>query len=165
MILIFSAGNSKPKRKIIYSDDESDYETNNTNDKANESTVDKPEVNEMETNEKQVEVSDVESKVYGDRQVDENKEKQNEVNGSEVESQDYDLIKSPPKNRELEESIILEPLNGENSHKMEEYFLKSAKNSKGVDKKSNKENLNNNNIKRNLDDEYEESPSKKIRVK
>ncbi|CAF4913051.1 unnamed protein product [Pieris macdunnoughi] len=156
---------SKLKRQIIYSDEESDAEIKNNNGDMK---------NEVDRSDNTNEIENVESQVYADSQVLEGEVKENigkenvddksELVESQIygESQDYDLIESPPKNRELDESIILEPLTGESSHKLEEYYPKTAKKSKGVSKII-KENFNNK-VKRNLDDAYEESPNKKMRI-
>ncbi|XP_047523095.1 uncharacterized protein LOC125061626 [Pieris napi] len=151
---------SKLKRQIIYSDEESDSEIKNNNGDMK---------NEVDRSDNTNEIEDVESQVL-EGEVKESIGEENVDNKSELvesqiygESQDYDLIESPPKNRELDESIILEPLTGECSHKLEEYYPKTAKKSKGVSKIINKENFNNK-VKRNLDDAYEESPNKKMRI-
>ncbi|CAH2064851.1 unnamed protein product, partial [Iphiclides podalirius] len=73
-----------------------------------------------------------------------------------------------PKNKELDESIVLEPLTGENSHKIEEYYHKNNK-GKGKGKKSgNKENISENgkSLKRELEDDCgeTENANKKIKV-
>ncbi|XP_045541260.1 PCNA-associated factor [Papilio machaon] len=59
-----------------------------------------------------------------------------------------------PKNRELEESLVLEPLTGENSHKIDEYYQTNNK-GKGKGKKS-KENNNTDDIKRSLKRDLED---------
>ncbi|CAK1592675.1 unnamed protein product [Parnassius mnemosyne] len=73
-----------------------------------------------------------------------------------IQSDDEENEADLPKNSELDESIILEPLTGENSHKIEEYYLKNNK-GKGMGKKTNnKENIDNNtkrnSVKRDLED-------------
>ncbi|XP_045526175.1 uncharacterized protein LOC123715269 [Pieris brassicae] len=151
---------SKLKRQIIYSDDESDSEIKNNSGDMN---------NKVDKSDNTNEIENVESQVHAvsqvlESEVKESVGKENVDSKSEVvESQDYDLMESPPKNRELDESIILEPLTGESSHKLEEYYPKTAKKPKGVSKIIDKENFNNK-VKRNLDDVYEESPNKKMRM-
>ncbi|XP_048479806.1 PCNA-associated factor [Plutella xylostella] len=90
-----------------------------------------------------------------------------------IQSDDEEEASSPPKNRELDESINLEPLDGENSHKIEEYYPKNGPKGKGIGKKTaNKENLSENNrrlsAKRDLEDiafgEEPEQASKRIKV-
>ncbi|CAG9577501.1 unnamed protein product [Danaus chrysippus] len=62
-----------------------------------------------------------------------------------------------PKNRELDDTIELEPLTGENSHKIVEYYTKD----KGKDKLKDKENVDKN--KRSLE-ESDERPMKRMRL-
>ncbi|XP_041983635.1 PCNA-associated factor-like isoform X2 [Aricia agestis] len=68
-----------------------------------------------------------------------------------------------PVNTALDETIELEPLTGENSHKIEEYYEKKGK---GQGKKSNKENVdaNKQSNKRDLDDVEETQVIKKRKV-
>ncbi|XP_013194612.1 PCNA-associated factor [Amyelois transitella] len=82
-----------------------------------------------------------------------------------IESDD-DEEEECPKNRELDESINLEPLTGENCHKLDEYYPKNGVKGKGVGKKTQgKENVDNNNTrKRDLEDFVEEQESKKVKV-
>ncbi|XP_022127093.1 uncharacterized protein LOC111001482 [Pieris rapae] len=153
-----AAGSSKPKlkRQIIYSDEESDSDTKNNNGDMN---------NELDKSDNTNETENVESQGK-ENEMTKNVDDKCELAESQIyggESQDYDLLESPPKNRELDESIVLEPLTGESSHKLEEYYPKTAKKSKGVSKIIDKENFNNK-VKRNLDDAYEESPNKKMRI-
>ncbi|KAL0858292.1 hypothetical protein ABMA27_012193 [Loxostege sticticalis] len=77
-----------------------------------------------------------------------------------------------PTNTVLDETIELEPLNGEDSHKIEEYYNKNAK-GKGVGKKTkDKENVDvnvekRNSVKRDLEEltlEEEMPASKKVKV-
>ncbi|XP_049884386.1 PCNA-associated factor-like isoform X2 [Pectinophora gossypiella] len=77
----------------------------------------------------------------------------------------------PAKNNVLDETIELEPLNGEDSHKIEEYYPKNGVKGKGKGKKTNKENIDTSNerrksMKRDLEDVNfdEEQVSKKIKV-
>ncbi|KAL4704803.1 hypothetical protein ACJJTC_003515 [Scirpophaga incertulas] len=83
-----------------------------------------------------------------------------------------DIEASPPTNRELDESLILEPLKGDDSHKIEEYYPNKTK-GKGQGKKSkNKENINQNSrrnsVKRDLEevttDDESGHASKKVKV-
>ncbi|XP_059050352.1 PCNA-associated factor-like [Achroia grisella] len=77
-----------------------------------------------------------------------------------------------PKNKVLDETIELEPLSGENSHKIEEYYPKNDLKAKGKGKKTkDKENIDGNvrrNSKRDLEDiafgEESEHVSKKIKI-
>ncbi|XP_075989776.1 uncharacterized protein LOC142985466 [Anticarsia gemmatalis] len=70
-----------------------------------------------------------------------------------------EVLSEQPKNSVLEESIPLEPLSGEDSHKIEEYYSKSNK-GKGVGKRTKgKENRE----KREREDD-EESVNKKIKI-
>ncbi|CAH0731218.1 unnamed protein product, partial [Brenthis ino] len=74
-----------------------------------------------------------------------------------------------PKNQELDESIELEPLKGEECHKIQEYYTTKDK-KKGKGKKSNKENIEvrRNSVKRDLETvifgEESEHVSKKAKV-
>lgn len=84
-----------------------------------------------------------------------------------IESDDEDEEPDPPKNTELDESIHLEPLTGEHSHKLEEYYPKNGEKGKGVGKKTKgKENLNvtEKNNKREREESLEESVSKKVKI-
>ncbi|CAH2083291.1 unnamed protein product [Euphydryas editha] len=85
-----------------------------------------------------------------------------------IESDDEDVLTEKPINKELDETIELEPLTGEGSHKIDEYYKNKDK---GKGKKSaNKENINGNiernSAKRNLEDVTCESEqiNKKIKV-
>ncbi|CAB3238286.1 unnamed protein product [Arctia plantaginis] len=78
-----------------------------------------------------------------------------------IESDEDEILLEKPKNNALDESIDLEPLNGEDSHKIEEYYTKGSK-GKGVGKKS-KGKENRRESKREREDE-EESVSKKVKV-
>ncbi|XP_038220431.1 PCNA-associated factor-like [Zerene cesonia] len=143
---IAGSSKSKPKRNIIHSDDESDSEksTNKSKEDQNESKEDQNESKEDQNK---------------------SKEDQNERIENEVESQEFECSQSyehsPPKNRELDESIILEPLTGENSHKLEEYYTKDK--GKGKGKKSKEDNNNRLSFKRQSEDMESPLP-KKIRV-
>ncbi|XP_053622948.1 PCNA-associated factor-like [Plodia interpunctella] len=76
-----------------------------------------------------------------------------------------DEEEEPPKNKELDESIILEPLTGENSHKLDEYYPKNGEKGKGVGKKTKgKENVDSNTRKRDLEEVEEEQASKKTKI-
>ena len=69
-----------------------------------------------------------------------------------------EILAEKPKNTVLDESITLEPLNGEDSHKIEEYYPKGSK-GKGVGKKTKgKEN------KRVREEEEVENASKRVKV-
>ncbi|KPJ19759.1 hypothetical protein RR48_01216 [Papilio machaon] len=96
-------------------------------------------------------------------------EKDIEINSkNDTESDEEEIVKSKPKrnkilsddeeeipkNRELEESLVLEPLTGENSHKIDEYYQTNNK-GKGKGKKS-KENNNTDDVKRNLKRDLED---------
>ncbi|GBP11378.1 hypothetical protein EVAR_92894_1 [Eumeta japonica] len=85
-----------------------------------------------------------------------------------IESDEEEEIEKP-KNTVLDESIELEPLTGEDSHKIEEYYSRKQEKNKGIGKKSNKENINTNNgrssSKRELDSsDVQENSSKKVKV-
>nr|XP_026486413.1 PCNA-associated factor-like [Vanessa tameamea]XP_026486415.1 PCNA-associated factor-like [Vanessa tameamea] len=89
-----------------------------------------------------------------------------------IESDDEDEQTEKPINKELDETIELEPLTGEDSHKIDEYYATKDK-GKGKGKKTaNKENLDGNvkrnSVKRDLDevifDEDSEHLTKKIKV-
>uniref|UniRef100_A0A2A4JH83 PCNA-associated factor n=1 Tax=Heliothis virescens TaxID=7102 RepID=A0A2A4JH83_HELVI len=72
-----------------------------------------------------------------------------------------DILTEKPKNTVLDESIDLEPLTGEDSHKIEEYYPKGVK-GKGVGKKTKgKENRDS---KRLRDEEEIENASKRVKV-
>ncbi|CAK1554314.1 unnamed protein product [Leptosia nina] len=174
-----STSKSKPKRRVVYSDDEDSSKENNMNG-ANEG-VEKErmesqvydEIPEMADNGEQSGFVNAESELIDMSETDatskntlRNENSKGEIN-EDIESQvyeviDYNVTHSPPKNRELDESIILEPLNGDDSHKIEEYYKKVTKKGKGVGKRSE----NNNRVsKRNLEeDESLETTSKRIRV-
>ncbi|KAJ8706738.1 hypothetical protein PYW07_012816 [Mythimna separata] len=69
-----------------------------------------------------------------------------------------EILIEKPKNKVLDETLELEPLNGEDSHKIEEYYPKGSK-GKGVGKKTKgKEN------KRVREEEGVESSSKRVKV-
>ncbi|CAG4974623.1 unnamed protein product [Colias eurytheme] len=147
---IAGSSKSKPKRNIIHSDDESDTEENNeSKENRNERKEDENESKEVENEGKKESI-----------QSTENKSIENEAESQEYEcSQNYE--DSPPKNRELDESIVLEPLSGENSHKLEEYYTKDK--GKGKGKKSKEDNNNRVSFKRQSED-IESPIPKKIRV-
>ncbi|CAH1642668.1 unnamed protein product [Spodoptera littoralis] len=73
-----------------------------------------------------------------------------------------EILIEQPKNNVLDESLELEPLNGEDSHKIEEYYPKGSK-GKGVGKKS-KGKENRVDIKRVREDEDVESDCKRVKV-
>ncbi|XP_063392153.1 PCNA-associated factor-like isoform X2 [Cydia fagiglandana] len=91
------------------------------------------------------------------------------IEGSDEEQQ----AEEKPKNKELDESIELEPLTGEDSHKIEEYYPKGPK-GKGKGKKTKgKENVDSNverrnSAKRELEEitfgEESEHASKRVKV-
>uniref|UniRef100_A0A2H1VK24 PCNA-associated factor n=1 Tax=Spodoptera frugiperda TaxID=7108 RepID=A0A2H1VK24_SPOFR len=72
-----------------------------------------------------------------------------------------EILIEKPKNNVLDESLDLEPLNGEDSHKIEEYYPKGSK-GKGVGKKS-KGKENRGDVKRVREDEDVESDSKRVK--
>ncbi|XP_045782992.1 PCNA-associated factor-like [Maniola jurtina] len=85
-------------------------------------------------------------------------------------SDDEEEQTEKPINKELDETIQLEPLTGEDSHKINEYYVKKDK---GVEKKSSEEKIDKENIddnvtrnKRHLDElnDDDERDSKKIKV-
>ncbi|XP_048002973.1 PCNA-associated factor-like [Leguminivora glycinivorella] len=86
---------------------------------------------------------------------------------------DEEQVAEKPINKELDESIELQPLTGEDSHKIEEYYPKGAK-GKGVGKKTKgKENIDGNverrnSAKRELEEitfgEESEHASKRVKV-
>jgi hypothetical protein len=85
---------------------------------------------------------------------------------------DEEIDVSPPTNNELDETLELEPLNGDDSHKIVEYYAKNNK-GKGRGKKTkNKENLDSNierrqSVKRDLESVTfgeEAQVSKKVKV-
>ncbi|XP_050360353.1 PCNA-associated factor-like [Nymphalis io] len=89
-----------------------------------------------------------------------------------IESDDEDEQATKPINKELDETIELEPLTGEDSHKIDEYYATKDK-GKGKGKKTvDKENLDNNvkrnSVKRDLEEdtnvEDREHVTKKIKV-
>ncbi|VVC87614.1 unnamed protein product [Leptidea sinapis] len=96
--------------------------------------------------------------------------------GSEVNKDQSDVnkekgevhIDSPPKNRELDESLVLEPLTGENSHRIEEYYTPKTSKGKGQGiRGGNKENINRRGSKRELEVSLDENShaNKKKKVK
>ncbi|XP_013133967.1 PREDICTED: PCNA-associated factor-like isoform X2 [Papilio polytes] len=111
-----------------------------------------------------------------------NSTKDDEVENSKNMDSDEEIIKTKPKrnkilsddeeeipkNTELEESLVLEPLTGENSHKIDEYYQKNNK-GKGKGKKT-KENTDEikRNLKRDLEDitfgEESEHSNKKAKI-
>ncbi|XP_069364547.1 PCNA-associated factor-like isoform X2 [Maniola hyperantus] len=89
---------------------------------------------------------------------------------SDDEGEQTDVQTDKPINKELDETIELEPLTGEDSHKINEYY---SKKDKGLGKKSSKDKINKENIdsnvtrnKRHLDElnEDDERDSKKIKT-
>ncbi|XP_063544984.1 PCNA-associated factor-like [Cydia strobilella] len=90
-----------------------------------------------------------------------------------VESDEEQQVAEKPKNKELDETIELEPLTGEDSHKIEEYYPKGPK-GKGKGKKTKgKENIDSNverrnSAKRELEEitfgEESEHASKRVKV-
>ncbi|XP_046976271.1 PCNA-associated factor-like [Vanessa cardui] len=88
-----------------------------------------------------------------------------------IESDDEEEQTEKPINKELDETIELEPLTGEDSHKIDEYYATKDK-GKGKGKKTaNKENLDSNvkrnSVKRDLEDTFDddsERVTKKIKV-
>ncbi|XP_072947094.1 uncharacterized protein [Epargyreus clarus] len=89
----------------------------------------------------------------------ENEEPKTKRNVIESDDETELEVDEPPKNRELDESILLEPLNGENSHKIDEYYKEN---------KSNKENVDENRVKNGKrdreDTEESEQASKKVKI-
>ncbi|XP_045509178.1 uncharacterized protein LOC123704751 [Colias croceus] len=149
---IAGSSKSKPKRNIIHSDEESDTEKENKESKQDENVS-----KEVENESKEVENESKEDENEGKESM---KSTENEAESQEYEcSQNYE--DSPPKNRELDESIVLEPLSGENSHKLEEYYTKDK--GKGKGKKSKEDNNNRVSFKRQSED-IESPIPKKIRV-
>ncbi|XP_073966210.1 uncharacterized protein [Choristoneura fumiferana] len=90
-----------------------------------------------------------------------------------VESDDEVEVEKP-KNTELDETLELEPLTGEDSHKIEEYYPKNGFKGKGKGKKTkDKENIDNNverrnSVKRDLEEitfgEESAHASKRVKV-
>ncbi|XP_061381959.1 PCNA-associated factor-like [Danaus plexippus] len=83
------------------------------------------------------------------------KPRRNVINSDDEEVNNND---EKPRNKELDDSIELEPLTGENSHKIVEYYTKDKGKGKG---KKDKENVDNN--KRCLE-ESDERPTKRVKV-
>ncbi|KAJ8704789.1 hypothetical protein PYW08_012109 [Mythimna loreyi] len=99
----------------------------------------------------EVEVEDKDEETAG---TSKQKQKTNVIHSDTEE----EILAEKPKNTVLDESIELEPLNGEHSHKIEEYYPKGSK-GKGVGKKTKgKEN------KRVREEEGAESSSKRVKV-
>ncbi|XP_050676356.1 uncharacterized protein LOC126973182 [Leptidea sinapis] len=102
------------------------------------------------------------SKTKPKRNIIESDDEIEEINKGEVH------IDSPPKNRELDESLVLEPLTGENSHRIEEYYTPKTSKGKGQGiRGGNKENINRRGSKRELEVSLDENShaNKKKKVK
>ncbi|KPI99617.1 hypothetical protein RR46_02531 [Papilio xuthus] len=97
------------------------------------------------TNKKGIENNSKNDAESDDEEITKTKPKRNKILSDDEET---------PKNRELDESLILEPLTGENSHKIDEYYQKNNK-GKGRGKKS-RENNNIDDVKRNLKRDLED---------
>ncbi|XP_068627310.1 uncharacterized protein [Battus philenor] len=97
---------------------------NSNNDSDSEGVINEVTVKPDKTNPEVINVDETDKEGI-------NGSKQNQIN-----SVDEDNL---PKNYELDESLCLEPLTGENSHKIEEYYHKSNK-GKGKGKKSKTKN-------------------------